>query len=131
MRVNLFRIKARRKVKNMADEEDVEKIKEILQVVSEKIPALLNSLTDVLYGKESAAKYGQAIAGFYKSLKDSGMTDQQAFELTKTYMSSLDLAGIVGKAVGGGGRHKHEDDLGEEISNKVKARIREKFDDKE
>ena len=113
----------------MADEDNVENIKEILQVVSEKIPALLNSLTDVLYGKESAAKYGQAIAGFYKSLKDSGMTDQQAFELTKTYMSSLDLAGIVGKAVGGG-KHGH-DDIGEEISAKVKARIREKLDDTE
>jgi len=115
----------------MADEVDAEKIKDILQVVSEKIPALLNSLTDVLYGKESAAKYGQAIAGFYKSLKDSGMTDQQAFELTKTYMSSLDLAGIVGKAVGGRGGHGNEDDeIGEHIEARIKAKIKDKLDEK-
>jgi hypothetical protein len=116
----------------MAEEkESAEQVKEILEVVSEKIPALLNSLTDVLYGKESAAKYGQAIAGFYKSLKDSGMTDQQAFELTKTYMSSLDLAGIVGKTVGGhhGEHGEHDDEIGREIREKVKARIREKFDE--
>ena len=35
---------------------DAEEVKEILEVVSEKIPALLNSLTDVLYGKEQATK---------------------------------------------------------------------------
>ncbi len=113
------------------DEDDAQKVKEILEVVSEKIPALLNALTDVLYGKESAAKYGQAIAGFYKSLKDSGMTDQQAFELTKTYMSSLDLGGIVGKAVGGKHGHEHEDDdIGNEINEKIKLRLRNKLEDK-
>jgi hypothetical protein len=115
----------------MAEEKhDAEQVKEILEVVSEKIPALLNALTDVLYGKESAAKYGQAIAGFYKSLKDSGMTDQQAYELTKTYMSSLDLAGIIGKAVGGG-KHEHgdeDDDIGREIRESIKERIRSKAD---
>ena len=117
----------------MAEEKhEAEQVKEILEVVSEKIPALLNALTDVLYGKESAAKYGQAIAGFYKSLKDSGMTDQQAYELTKTYMSSLDLAGIIGKAVGGGEKHGHgdeDDDIGREIKENIRARIRSKVDE--
>ena len=107
-------------------EEDVEKVKEILQVVSEKIPALLNSLTDVLYGSESAEKYGKAIANFYKSLKDSGMTDEQAYELTKTYMSSLDLAGIIGKAVGGGGHREEDDEIGKAIRLRIKEKIEEK-----
>jgi len=107
------------------DDMDAEKVKEILEVVSEKIPALLNSLTDVLYGKESAAKYGQAVAGFYKSLKDSGMTDQQAYELTKIYMSSLNLAGIVGDAIKG--RHGEEnEDIEKKIKERIKERIREK-----
>ncbi len=115
----------------MAEEKhDAQEVKEILEVVSEKIPALLNALTDVLYGKEAAAKYGQAVAGFYKSLKDSGMTDQQAYELTKTYMSSLDLAGVIGKAVGGGGRHGEKDDeFREEIADKVKQRIRSRIEE--
>ena len=82
-----------------------EELKEMITVFAEKVPALLNSLTDVLYGKEQAAKYGQAVAGFYKALKDSGMTDEQAFELTKQYMSPMNLGGLIGKAMrreGGG-----------------------------
>ncbi len=92
----------------MGDEEheekkhEVEQLKEILDVVSERVPALLNSLTDVLYGKTSAEKYGLAVAGFYKTLKDSGMTDEQAFRLTEQYMSSLNLGKIIEQAVGGG-----------------------------
>jgi len=117
----------------MAEEKhDAQEVKEILQIVSEKIPALLNALTDVLYGKESAAKYGQAIAGFYKSLKDSGMTDQQAYELTKTYMSSLDLAGIIGKAMSGGEKHEHgdeDDGIDREIRENIRQRIRSKLDE--
>ena len=60
---------------------DPEQVKELLGLLSEKIPALLNSLTDVLYGKASAEKYGQAVANFYRTLKDSGMNDEQAFRL--------------------------------------------------
>lgn len=77
-----------------------EDIKEILNVISEKIPALLNGLTDSIYGKDASAKFGAAVANFYKTLKDSGMTDEQAFKLTEQYMSSLNLAGIISKAVG-------------------------------
>ena len=83
---------------------DPEKIKEIFGVFSERLPALLNSLADVLYGKEQSVKYGQAVAGFFKSLKDSGMTDDQAYELTKQYMSAMNLGGMIGDAIKGG-RH--------------------------
>ena len=78
-------------------------VKELLGIFSEKIPALLNSLTDVLYGKTSAEKYGLAIANFYRTLKDSGMTDEQAFRLTEQYMSSLNLGKMIAQAVGGRG----------------------------
>ena len=76
-------------------------------MVSEKIPALLNSLTDSIYGKEASAKFGTAVANFYKTLKDSGMTDEQAFKLTEQYMSSLNLAGTLAKAI------SHRDEGGE------------------
>ncbi len=80
---------------------DANDVKEILSVVSEKVPALLNSLADVLYGKEQSVKYGQAVAGFYKTLKDSGMTDERAYELTKQYMSAMNLPGMIGEAMRG------------------------------
>jgi hypothetical protein len=80
---------------------DAQEVKEILDVVSEKVPDLLNALTDVLYGAQQSGKYGQAIAGFYKAMKESGMTDEQAFELTQQYMSTLNLPGLLGKALSG------------------------------
>ena len=75
-------------------------VKELFEVFSEKLPALLNSLTESIYGKEASAKFGAAVADFYSTLKKSGMTDEQAFKLTEQYMSSLNLGGIIAKAVG-------------------------------
>ncbi|MBI5001111.1 MAG: hypothetical protein HZB92_06250 [Euryarchaeota archaeon] len=111
---------------------DAKEVKEILEVVSEKIPALLNSLTDVLYGKDSAAKYGMAVAGFYKTLKDSGMTDAQAYELTKQYMSSLNLGGIISQAVGShGGNDDDDDEIGNAVKKKIKMKIEAKTSEKD
>ncbi len=127
--------------------EDAEHVKEILEVVSEKIPKLIENLTDILYGEKSSAKFGKAVASFYKELVDSGMTKDQAYELTQQYMSSLNLSGLIGDAVGGGGIHKgghkimihtgsddcgHGDhDIGKEIEEHVKERIRKKLEDEE
>jgi hypothetical protein len=52
---------------------DPEKIKEILDVVSEKVPGLLKELAGVLYGPDQAKKFGVAVATFYKELKDAGI----------------------------------------------------------
>lgn len=94
---------------------DAEEVKEILTVVSEKIPALLNSLADVLYGREQAKKYGEAVAGFYKTLKDSGMTDEQAFDLTQKYMSAMNLGDLIGQAAGAKGRKRIEREIGRDV----------------
>src|SRR5256885_13362030 len=75
-------------------------MKEMLEVFSEKVPAILNSLTNAIYGKDASAKFGAAVADFYKTLKGSGMTDEQAFKLTEQYMSSLNLGGLIAKKVG-------------------------------
>jgi len=84
---------------------DPEKIKEILDVVGEKIPGLLKELSSLLYGPKSAKQYAEAAAIFYKELKGAGMTDEQAFELTRQYMSTLNL----GKMMGNFGKHEHHD----------------------
>jgi len=105
---------------------DAEQVKEILAVVSEKVPALLNSLADVLYGKEQGAKYGQAVSEFYKSLKDAGMTDEQAYELTKQYMSAMNLGGMIGEAIRGSGKR-----AGRGISVQVGKKDEDDDDDEE
>lgn len=75
-----------------------EDIKEILDVVAEKIPDLLEKLSDILYSQENAVKYGDAVATFYKRLIDAGMEPDQAFELTEKYMSSLSPMAAMGDA---------------------------------
>jgi len=84
---------------------DPEKIKEILSIVSEKVPGLLKELSGVLYGPDQAKRFGQAVATFYKELKDAGMTEEQAFELTKQYMSTLNLGGMFSRFAGPGHNH--------------------------
>lgn len=74
-----------------------EKIKEILDIVSEKIPGLLKELSGLLYSPESAQKYAEAAAIFYKELKKAGMTEEQAYELTSQYLSTLNLGSMMGK----------------------------------
>jgi hypothetical protein len=82
-----------------------EKIKEILDVVSEKIPGLLKELSGLLYSPESAKKYAAAAAIFYKELKAAGMTEEQAYELTSQYLSTLNLGKMMGKF---GNHHNHD-----------------------
>ena len=86
---------------------NADEVKELLEAFSEKIPALLNSLTNAIYGKDASAKFGAAVADFYKTLKGSGMTDEQAFKLTEQYMSSLNLGGMFAKAFG---KHREGED---------------------
>lgn len=82
---------------------DPEKIKEILNVVSDKVPGLLRELSKIIYGPEEAKQYGISVATFYKELIDAGMTDKQAFELTRQYMSTLN----IGQMMKGFGKHEH------------------------
>ena len=74
---------------------DPEKIKEILDVVSEKVPGLLKELSSLLYSAESAKNFAVSAATFYKELKGAGMTDEQAYDLTRQYMSTLSLGQVM------------------------------------
>lgn len=73
---------------------DPEQIKEILNIVSEKVPTLLKELSGILYTPDQAKNFSLAVATFYKGLIDAGMSDVQAFELTQQYMSNLNLGGM-------------------------------------
>ena len=86
---------------------DPEKIKEIFDVVAEKIPGLLRQLSNLLYGPDSAKNYASSAAMFYKELKGAGMTDEQAFELTSQYMSTLNLGHMM-KGFGHAGSSSHQ-----------------------
>lgn len=83
-----------------------EKIKDILNVVSDKVPELLKKLSNVLYSQDQAKQFSLAAATFYKELKTAGMTDEQAFALTNQYMSTMNIAhSMKGFAHHGSGWH--------------------------
>ena len=96
----------------MADEKhDAKEVKEVLEVVSTEIPKLLESISNVIYKSENAEVMGKSIAAFYKQMKEAGMDDKQAFELTQQYMKSFSLGGMISSAIGGGiERAKKEED---------------------
>ena len=85
---------------------DPEKIKEILDVVSEKIPGLLKELSGLLYSPQSAKQYAEAAAIFYKELISAGMSNEQAFELTSQYLSTLNFGKMMGNF---GQQHRKHD----------------------
>ena len=87
---------------------DPEKIKEILNVVAEKVPGLLKELSGVLYGTDQAKQYGIAVSTFFNELKASGMSDEQAFELTRQYMSTLNIGKMFQSFGQGHGKKEKE-----------------------
>lgn len=74
---------------------DPQKIKEILDVVAEKVPGLLRELSNILYSPTSAKQYAEAAAIFYKELKSAGMSEGEAYELTSQYLSTLNIGRMM------------------------------------
>lgn len=87
---------------------DPEQIKEIMKVMSDTVPGLLASITKVLYGAQEGEEYGKAVANFYKTLKAAGMTNEEAFALTKEYMGNFNIGNVIG-GVAKGSKGSRED----------------------
>lgn len=81
----------------MSDEKmpDAKELKEILNTVSTEIPKLLESIGKVFSNPENANQIGKAVAQFYKELIAAGMTPDQAYQMTKDYMASFSLGGLI------------------------------------
>jgi hypothetical protein len=68
---------------------DIGDLKEILEVVTDKVPSLLRGLRDVLYSKDAANNMADAVATFYTKLVEAGIPKEQAMEMTRGYMINL------------------------------------------
>jgi hypothetical protein len=68
---------------------DIDDLKEILSVVTDKVPGLLRGLRDVLYSKDAAENMADAVATFYTKLVDAGIPKDEAMDMTKGYMINL------------------------------------------
>ncbi len=107
--------------------ESPQEVKEILEVVSVEIPKLLESISNVVYKAENAESMGKSIASFYKQMKEAGMTDEQAFEMTQKFMGSFSLGGMISQALGGVGKNGGRD--WEEFGKRMKDKAHKESDE--
>jgi myosin heavy subunit len=66
--------------------EGVEGVREVLDVVSERIPMLIRGIQDRVYSPEAMKGMADSLASFYKSLVEAGMGAAEAAKLTKLQM---------------------------------------------
>ena len=110
----------------MADEKkhSAEEVKEILGVVSTEIPKLLESITNTIYNADKAQDFGKSVAAFYKQMKDAGMDEKQAYELTEKFMANFSIGGMMSKVFQGASWARDEE-IGKKINEKIKKKLDE------
>ena len=88
--------KDKKKVKINTDGDDPEEIREILQVVSTEVPALVKNIFTALYDPEIAENFGKGVGALYKQLKEQGLPEDMIKEIVMNFSESFN---IVGKAL--------------------------------
>jgi len=64
-------------------------IGELMEVMSDKIPKLVNELIKSLYSEQAGTQMGLAVGHFYKGLVDAGIPPADALEMAKDYIGTL------------------------------------------
>ncbi len=120
------------------DDMDAEKLKGILSVVSTEIPKLVEAITKTLYNQENAESMAKSVAQFYKSMRDAGMDEGQAYALTKQFMANVSVGGLIAKAFTSGDDDDDDFDdkidkidkkIEKEIGRRIKARLKAEEDE--
>jgi len=79
---------------------DVAELREVLRAISEFLKELREPIKDLLSALTSAldgGKLGEDVAKFYRSLKESGLPEEVAIEMTKQYFRErLEAANVAG-----------------------------------
>jgi len=110
---------------------DAKEVKEVLEVVSSEIPKLLEAISNAMYTKENAENLGRSVAQFYKQMKDAGMDERQAFELTEKFMQNFSMGGMIGQVLQGGVNIGDRTDINSDIKRKIRKKIARELDDED
>jgi len=102
-----------------------ENVKELLNVVSSEIPALIKNILASVFSEEAGRNMGKAAAAYYKELKDGGLPEPVAVKLTEDYMRTFTSLGDMLRS---GGRGSSSGKIDVNIGDEVERRIREKLD---
>jgi len=110
--------------------EDADEVREILSVVSEKVPALIKGLMSSVFSADSAKDMGKAAATYYSELKAGGIPDDVAVQMTKEYIGTFSkISDFIKTASRGHGGRDDEDmgSIGREINVAVKKKLRKEL----
>jgi len=89
----------------MSKDIPTQEIGELLDVISERLPRLLDQLKKSLFSEEAGKELGRATGAFYKELIDCGIPSEDALDMAKKYVGSLQ--GVLDKVHSHGGGHGH------------------------
>jgi len=106
-------------------EENPENIKEILNIVSSEVPALVKNLLGSVFSEEAGRNMGKAAAAYYKEMKAGGLPEQVAVKLTEDYMRTFSS---IGDMLRSGSKRE---DIGKEVGRKIREKMAEKRQEEE
>lgn len=69
--------------------EGIEGVREMLDAVTDRMPRIMRGIQETIYAPERLQATAEAYAGFYKTLKESGMPDHVAADLTQRHFEDL------------------------------------------
>ena len=110
--------------------DEAEEVREILSVVSEKVPALIKGLMSSVFSADSAKDMGKAAATYYSELKAGGIPDDVAVQMTKEYIGTFSkISDFIKTASRGHGGHDDEDmsSIGRNINIAVRKKLRKEL----
>lgn len=77
------------------DEEDIQKLKELMETLNETIPDLISGVMEPIYNAEDSKKLAKSTIKFYKELTNAGMEKEQAYRLTREYLKGRDVGSLI------------------------------------
>ena len=81
----------RHEKKKSVDVSDAQEIKEIFGALNESIPKLISGVIGSVYNPEAAENMAASIGRFYTKLKEEGIPDEMALDMTKKFVGALDF----------------------------------------
>ncbi len=87
--------------------EGIDGVREMLDVVSERLPHLMRGMHDSVYSPEKLRATAESFAAFYTTLKEAGMPDDLAAQMTRDHFAKLDRQLRAKMEPRRAGRHGH------------------------
>ena len=71
------------------DNNELQDMEQMMDLISEKTPEILNGIVKTIYTKEAGKSIGQGVSAMYQELINGGMEKDDAMLMTKEYMYAI------------------------------------------